>query len=98
MTAAPDLRYATTVRIDPCPGGPGYVAALSGRLADPECDPTGFGATPTLAALDLARSLHERGHECVFLAVGAMLRANAEEMPDARGGMIRAASLVEGIA
>ena len=94
--------HTTDVTIEACPGGPGFVAALSGRLADPECDPTGFGPTPALAALDLARSLHERGHECVFIAVGAMLRAEAgsprEDGTGPYSGLIRAAELVEGIA
>ena len=64
------------VTVEPIQANPGFIASITGHLSDPETDPQGVGATREAAALDLARSLHERGHPCLFLAVAAAMREN----------------------
>lgn len=98
----------TYIAIEPIPGNPGYVAAVSGKLADPETDPTGTGRTREIAARDIAEWLLEDAHPCAMLAVAAYLREHVDhvraEHPDVGGerpflsGILRAAELVEGLA
>ncbi len=79
---------APSIRIEPIPGNPGYIANIDG--GDPETDPQGSGATRLLAALDLTRELFDVAHPCLFLAVAAVIRED--------GGDERTARTVEGIA
>lgn len=99
----------TTITIEPFPEHPGFVAAIAGRLADPETDPHGVGATREAAALELARSLLDHAPETTCLAIAAVMREDMAEMIEATGAPAahanimriayeRAIRLVEGIA
>lgn len=70
----------TSIVIEPIPGNPGYVADITGHLADPENDPRGMGDTRIAAARDLATSLIERKHECSMSAVAALLREDMRDL------------------
>jgi hypothetical protein len=97
------MTYETNIVVEPIPANPGYVAHITGHLADPESDPSGFGMTRLEAALDLARHLIEDADPCACLAIAAVLREAAKKQPTIdsgtwRDGMLHAASLIEGIA
>lgn len=64
----------TEIVIEPFAQHPGYIASVSGRLADGEVDPQGVGLTRVDAATDLARHLTADAHPAAMLAVAVVLR------------------------